>query len=85
MSDSRWNDDWREELEQENEHCYIRLCECRNTRRDMKTIAKLMYKYNPNKTKEECLWRTIEWITDWNNQYNLDPTEEEFKEILNSM
>lgn len=81
----KWNDDWREELEKDNEPCYNRLCDCRNTKADIRIIAKLMYKYNLAMGKDECLHRTLEWITDWNNQYNIDLTQEEFDEIINSM
>jgi len=80
-----WNDDWRDELEAENPLAYERLCECRNTKADLRLIAKLMYKYNKNNTKEDCLDRTIEWITDWNNQFNLEPDEEEYNNILSYM
>ena len=36
-------------------------------------------------TKEECLDRTIEWITDWNNQVGLIPNSDEYKKILEFM
>lgn len=41
-----------------------------------------MYKYNLYGTKEDSLDRTIEWLTDWNNQVNLCPDSEEYKKIL---
>jgi hypothetical protein len=85
MSDPYWNDDWREELKSDDYDAWERLCECRNTKRDMRKIAQLIYKYNRSKDKEECLDRAIEWITDWNNQCNLVPTQEEFDEMINSM
>ena len=43
----KWNNDWRDELKKTNEGCYIRLCECRNTRNDIIIMAKLVKKYNP--------------------------------------
>lgn len=83
MSD--WNDDWREELKEIDTDCHERLCDCKNRKSDIRKIAKLMYKYNSSKTKEECLDRTIEWITDWNNQVSLGPDDEEYKKILSSI
>ena len=77
-----WNDDWREELEEKNYKCYMRLCECRNTRNDIKIMAKLMYRYNSHYTPEECLDRMIEWVCEWNNQVNLIPDEEDYAAMI---
>jgi hypothetical protein len=33
-------------------------------------MAKEMWKFNPNKKFEDCLDRMIEWVLDWNNQYD---------------
>ena len=85
MENEIWNDDWREELRLTNENCYNRLCECRNTKHDILIIAKLMYRYNQDRTKEDCLDRTIEWITDWNNQIEIYPNEEDYQKILLKM
>jgi hypothetical protein len=79
------NNDWRSELEIKNPECYERLCECRNTKHDILIIAKLMYRYNQDRTKEDCLDRTIEWITDWNNQIEIYPNEEDYQKILLKM
>lgn len=81
MSDN-WNDDWRDELQEKNYNCYLRLCECRNTKNDLKIIAKIMFKYNVGKGAQDCLDRTISWLTDWNNQVDLIPLKEEYDEIL---
>ena len=81
----KWNDDWRSELEIKNPECYERLCECRNTKNDILIISRLMYKYNQDRTKEDCLDRTIEWITDWNNQIEIYPNEEDYQKILLKM
>ena len=81
----KWNNDWRSELEIKNQECYERLCECRNTKHDILIIAKLMYRYNQDRTKEDCLDRTIEWITDWNNQIEIYPNEEDYQKILLKM
>ena len=80
-----WNNDWRSELEIKNPECYERLCECRNTKHDILIIAKLMYRYNQDRTKEDCLDRTIEWITDWNNQIEIYPNEKDYQKILLKM
>lgn len=80
-----WNDDWREELKKDTYDIWERLADCRNTRTDIKIIAKLMYKYNPSKSKEDCLDRTLEWITEWNNQDNLYPDDDTYDKILASM
>ena len=80
-----WNNDWRSELEIKNPEWYERLCECRNTKHDILIIAKLMYRYNQDRTKEDCLDRTIEWITDWNNQIEIYPNEEDYQKILLKM
>lgn len=77
-----WNDNWRSELETKDYLCYIRLCECRNTRGDMIKMAKLMYKYNKWAEPEDCLIRMMEWL-DMNSQWEItDLTKEEFNEAL---
>ena len=80
-----WNDDWREELKKDNYEAWIRLADCDNRRSDIKLYAKLVCKYNPSKTKEECLDHVIQWITDWNNQPELIPDDDEYKKILESL
>ena len=80
-----WNDDWRTELRQEDPELMNRLANCTNKTRDLKVIAKIMWKYNQSRTKEECLDRTIAWLTDWNNQVELIPDSEEYKKILEFM
>ena len=77
-----WNDNWRSELESNDYLCYIRLCECRNTRHDMIEMAKIMFKYNRWAEPEDCLIRMMEWM-DMNSQFYLaDLTQEEFDEAL---
>lgn len=83
-----WNDDWRDELEKSNYNCYIRLCECRNTKNDIKIMAKLMYKYNKNNvTAEDCLARMMEWVGSWNSQWKMidSITNDELKMMLDSI
>lgn len=77
-----WDDNWRSELETNDYECYIRLCECRNTRKDMIKMAKLMYKFNSWATPEDCLVRMMEWL-DMNSQWDVaDLTGIEYKEAL---
>lgn len=69
-----WCDYWRDYLKANYYSVYKRLCECRNTKSDLLLIAKVIYRFNNNDyTKEECLDRTISWLTDWNNQPELIP------------
>ena len=65
----KWNDDWRNELKIKNEECYIRVCERRNTKNDLVIMSRWMYKYNSDKTKEDCFVRMLEWVGDWNGQF----------------
>jgi hypothetical protein len=44
-----------------------------------------MSRENPERTKEECLDRTIEWITGSNNQVNLIPEPEEYSRMLDKL
>lgn len=66
-----WNDEWTKELENINYDCYIRLCDCRNKFNDVIIMFELMCKYNPNKSREECLDRITTWVCDWNSQPEL--------------
>ena len=71
----KWNDDWRAELKEKHSDIYERLCDCRNKKSDIIIIAKYIYSYNKsNYGKKDCLDRAITWITDWNNQVELIPT-----------
>lgn len=70
-----WNDNWRTKLARHCPQVYDRLCNCNNTKNDLIVIARYIYNENFNYfTKEECLDRAIEWLTDWNNQAELIPT-----------
>ena len=83
-----WNDDWRDELKKNNDNCYTRLCECRNTKNDIEIMAKLMYKYNKNNiTAEDCLIRMMEWVGDWNSQWRMTDsiTNDEIKIMLDNI
>ena len=82
----KWNNDWRDELEKTNEGCYIRLCECRNTKNDIIIMSKLVKKYNPTIETEDCLIYMLEWVGDWNGQFEVtDWTDEEFKKALDKL
>ena len=77
-----WNDNWRSELESNDYLCYIRLCECRNTRPDMIKMAKLMFKYNPWADPEDCLVRMMEWV-DMNGQWMIaDLTQMQYDDAV---
>lgn len=79
----KWNNDWREKLKKVDNDCYYRLCECRNTRKDVILMAKLVKEYNPNQPSEECLIYMMEWVGDWNGQYMVtDFTKEEYKNAI---
>lgn len=81
-----WNDDWRDELKTDDYEIWERLAECRNNRKDIMHMAKLMYKYNPDKEKSDCLDRMLEWVTDWNSQANLYPdSTDEYNKMLASI
>ena len=70
-----WDDNWRDKLKKNYPSCYDRFCNGKNIKSDIITIAKLMYEYNCTiYTKEDCLDRTLTWITGWNNQVELFPT-----------
>ena len=78
-----WNNEWRDELEKTDYNCYIRLCECRNTRKDVILMAKLVKEYNPTQPAEECLIYMMEWVGDWNGQYMVtDFTTGEYKDAI---
>ena len=78
-----WNNDWRDKLAQTDYDCYIRLCECRNTKNDVILMAKLVKSYNPTQSAEECLIYIMEWVGDWNGQYEVtDFTTDEYKRII---
>ena len=82
----KWNNDWRDELEKTDYNCYERLCECRNTRKDVIKMAKLVKKYNPEIPAEECLIYMMEWVGDWNGQYMVtDFTEEEYRNAIEAI
>ena len=82
----KWNNDWRDELEKTNSGCYTRLCECRNTKNDIIIMSKLVKKYNPTIETEDCLIYMLEWVGDWNGQYNItDWTDEEFSKALDKL
>lgn len=82
----KWNDHWVNELEVVNYDCYERLADCRNIKKDILPMAKLMLKYNFNKGAEACLDRIVEWITDWNSQFELfDYIDDNYEKFLKRM
>lgn len=80
------NNDWRDELEKTNYGCYMRLCECRNTRNDIIIMSRLVKKYNPTMEAEDCFIYMLEWVGDLNGQYNItDLTRDEYREMLDKI
>ena len=79
-----WNDDWRNELKEKNYKVWERLCECRNTKNDIKIMSRLVKKYNNSIDAVDCLERITTWVNDWNGQ-NIDFTIEEYENILKSI
>lgn len=77
--DSRWDDSWRDNI---SEEVYDRLCTCCNSWKDIKIMGRAIKAVNPTRSAEECAERILEWVCDWNNQWQLDPTEDEYKELL---
>lgn len=83
--DEKYNDDWKDELRLDYPEINERLAMGKNKRSDLKVLAKLMYKYNSDKSKENVLDRVITWVSDWNNQVSLIPDDNEYKRLLNAM
>lgn len=77
------NNDWRRYIEENNESCYIRLCECRNSITDIIEMSNACHMYNPDKTAEECFIYIVEWVTELNNQLELlDKIDENWDSYL---
>lgn len=78
-----WNDNWRTELKEKNARCFDRLGDCRSTANDVAIMAKYVHKYNPTISKEDCFNRMIEWVCDWNNQFELfDKIDKQYDKLL---
>ncbi len=85
VPEDEWNNDWWDELKVKAPRCYERSEECKNLPGDIFTIAKLICKYNPDIETELCLDRALQWLIDWNNQPDLYPTLDEYKELLHRL
>lgn len=73
---------WEKELDEDT---YIRLCECRNTRKDLITLSKVVKKVR-GVSSEEALETMLEWVGDWNGQYEVtDLTDEQYERILKAI
>lgn len=66
-----FNENWRGYARDNEPEFYERLEECRNKPLDVVLMANLMHRYNPNKTAEKCFEHALEWVGDWNGQYNV--------------
>ena len=79
----KFNDEWRTELKEKNARCFDRLGDCRSTVNDVVIMAKYVHKYNPTISKEDCFNRMIEWVCDWNNQFELfDKIDKQYDKLL---
>lgn len=65
----KWNDTWQNNIPKS---MLTRLAECRNKASDVIVMATEMHKSNPERTAEECFVRMFEWVTDWNNQLDVE-------------
>ena len=63
-----WSDDWRTELEETDPKAFDRFSECKATKMDFIKMCSLMWKYNPQRSKEDCFDRMCEWMCS-NNQF----------------
>ena len=79
-SQSGWNDSWRDDIPGEVRE---RLCACCNRWTDLKIMGRAMKAVNPNRSAEECADRILEWVCDWNNQYQIDPSRAQYQELIN--
>lgn len=71
---------WEENLE---EDVYIRLCECRSTLKDIPILAKVVVKVDEDMTPQDALDFMIEWVTDYNNQWELyDEIDRRYSKML---
>lgn len=80
ISASKWNNDWRYDIPGD---VRSRLADCKNTWNDIKVMGRAMKVANPDRSAEDCAERILDWVLDWNNQFDqLDPTEAQYKELI---
>lgn len=71
---------WSQFLDLLSDEVYTRLCECRNTKADIKRLAKAHYKiYKDTHTKADSIIAILEHLSI--NSQDFDLTDEEFKLI----
>ena len=73
------NNDWRNKIPTK---VLNRLAECRSTKHDMLIMAKACQRENPNVAPIDCVIYIMEWVTDWNNQIELELTTAEFEHYV---
>ena len=76
---------WTDYLQEMHSDVYDRLCNCRNTKDDIRILVRWKYavkkENNPRYTKEDALVSILE-LLDSNGQYQLcDLTKEEYKDL----
>ncbi len=75
----KFNDDWRNKI---SKSVLTRLAECRNTKHDILVMAKACQRENPTIAPIDNLLHIYEWVTDWNNQIELELTTAEFERYV---
>ena len=72
---------WESEV---SEPIYTRLAECRNIKSDIVPLTKVIKKvYNCD--NRSALDYMLEWLTDWNNQVELYPSDIEYEKYLKEL
>ena len=71
MSEIRWSYDWKEYAEKNEPEFMTRLGECHSRAHDVVMLATFIWSTNQNRDVIDCWDLAVEWITDWNNQFNL--------------
>ena len=72
---------WESEV---SEPIYTRLAECQNIKSDIVPLTKVIKKvYNCD--KKFALDYMLEWLTDWNNQLELYPSDKDYEKCLKAL
>ena len=72
---------WESEV---SESIYTRLCECRSIKSDIVPLTKVIKKvYKCD--KKFALDYMLTWLTDWNNQVELYPSDKDYEKYLKAL